>query len=684
MTKISVIIPIYNVEEYLDECLDSVINQTLKDIEIICVNDGTKDNSAKIVKKYQKKDKRIILIEQENQGQSVARNNGLKSATGEYVYFLDSDDYIALETLEETYTYAKENDLDVVYFGAESFYEDENSKEENPQYETYYKRNAQYDIASGQTMFKEMTKNGEFRVSVPLQLLRREFLITNNISFVEGIIHEDEVYSISISLCSKKSGHLNKEYYYRRVRPNSTMTTKNANIKSSFGYFKSLVKLIPIISEKCKTQEIRNLYINYLNNLRNSSIRKVYSLTSKELYEMDLPTKDTEEFILYKLIIRDYLEQRKEIERLSRIANRKISVKQLIKSRIKSKITKIRKKLVRKTKTFIKVIIPNMLSVFNKTPKVSIIMPVYNVEDILRETLDYLINQTTKKIEIICVDDGSSDKSFEILKEYEDKYNNIKVLQQNHEGAGEARNKGIKEATGEYLLFLDSDDIFHPDLCKKAYNRAKLFDAEIILFKTDRYNEYTKTKIADRGTLNIDGLPKEKIFSAESINEFLYQITTPCPWSKIFKRKYVLEKGLYFQNTKSANDVFFTLTALSNAKRMAILNKVLVTYRVGQANNLQAQKHKKPLEFFKAYKKVHDYLIEHNMYETFEKTYTKTALNAIIFNYDSTNTEEAKETIKEKMINGGLEELGLTELTRESFKTKYEYTRWNEIFNEEE
>ena len=92
MPKVSVIIPVYNVEKYLKQCLDSVVNQTLKDIEIICVNDGSTDNSLEILEEYAQKDNRIIIISQENQGQSVARNIALEKATGEYVGFVDSDD----------------------------------------------------------------------------------------------------------------------------------------------------------------------------------------------------------------------------------------------------------------------------------------------------------------------------------------------------------------------------------------------------------------------------------------------------------------------------------------------------------------------------------------------------------------------------------------------------------------
>ena len=114
MTKISVIIPVYNVEKYLKECLNSVINQTLKDLEIICVNDGSIDNSLKIMKEYALKDPRIKILSQKNQGVSEARNFGIKNATGEYVAFLDADDCVSLDFYEKLYTKAKETNSDIV------------------------------------------------------------------------------------------------------------------------------------------------------------------------------------------------------------------------------------------------------------------------------------------------------------------------------------------------------------------------------------------------------------------------------------------------------------------------------------------------------------------------------------------------------------------------------------------
>ena len=119
--KISVIIPVYNVEKFLRECLDSVVNQTMRDIEIICVNDGSTDNSLDILKEYAAKDDRIIVINQTNGFVGSARNNGLKIAKGEYIQFVDSDDYLELNACETAYKYALQYDAEVVVFGYKNF-----------------------------------------------------------------------------------------------------------------------------------------------------------------------------------------------------------------------------------------------------------------------------------------------------------------------------------------------------------------------------------------------------------------------------------------------------------------------------------------------------------------------------------------------------------------------------------
>ena len=121
--------------------------------------------------------------------------------------------------------------------------------------------------------------------------------------------------------------------------------------------------------------------------------------------------------------------------------------------------------------------------------KVSVILPVYNVSEYLRQCMDSIVGQTLKDIEIICVDDGSTDDSLEILKEYEAKDKRVKVIEQKNAGAGAARNNGLAIATGEYLSFLDSDDFFEPDMLEKAYEKGKSANAQGVVFRADQYRE---------------------------------------------------------------------------------------------------------------------------------------------------------------------------------------------------
>ena len=118
---VSIIIPVYNVEKYLEECLDSILKQTYKNIEVICVNDGSTDNSLNILEKYAVKDNRFIVLNQSNHGLSYSRNKGLKQARGKYIYYLDSDDYILPNTIKTLAENIEERDLEVLLFNANVF-----------------------------------------------------------------------------------------------------------------------------------------------------------------------------------------------------------------------------------------------------------------------------------------------------------------------------------------------------------------------------------------------------------------------------------------------------------------------------------------------------------------------------------------------------------------------------------
>lgn len=267
MPKVSIIIPIYNVEKYLRECLDSVINQTLHDIEIICVNDGSTDDSLSILEEYSSHDNRLILINKQNGGTSSARNFGIKNAYGEYLYFLDSDDYIDVRAMEILYHISVENDLDVLYFDGQAFFENKLLENNFPSYKQYYKRNTAYDkLINGQLLFAQMNKNKEYLPSLCLQFLKASYLKDIKLRFYEGIIHEDNLFTFLCIMQAKRVSHINMPLFYRRVRENSTMTQlKRAdNVKV---YLICFIETLKFLNEYDYSLDIKNEIESHVNQL---------------------------------------------------------------------------------------------------------------------------------------------------------------------------------------------------------------------------------------------------------------------------------------------------------------------------------------------------------------------------------------------------------------------------------
>ena len=237
MIRVSVIIPVYNTEQYLRECLESVVSQTLTEIEIICVNDGSPDSSGDILGEFAGRDDRIVVIDQENLGLSGARNAGVAVARGEYLHFLDSDDYLELNALAELHELATLDELDVLYFDGAPFFEDPAMEKAMASYAAYYVRNREYpQVMSGQALLTEMSEFSDHRPSACLQLIRRDFYTAAGLSFIEGIVHEDNPFSFVCALKANRVRYVPEPYYRRRVRKGS-ITTVDKGMAHFRGFF---------------------------------------------------------------------------------------------------------------------------------------------------------------------------------------------------------------------------------------------------------------------------------------------------------------------------------------------------------------------------------------------------------------------------------------------------------------
>lgn len=243
--KVSVIIPVYKVEDYLDDCLDSVQNQTYKDIEIICVNDGSPDSCGEILERHRKKDNRIKIINQENQGISVARNVGMKAATGNWIYFVDSDDLILPYTLEKAVESAKQYDPEIVNFKYEDFSQNLRPDLSARPYEGRGKRLV--EVNGKENPFKVFDMD---KVNVWQSLYKRSFLEENHIEFKKGIICEDVLFTWKCELCAKKMVKDDNVYYlYRYGRVGSIMSSDfkkiERRLESFFTIINELVEMRP-------------------------------------------------------------------------------------------------------------------------------------------------------------------------------------------------------------------------------------------------------------------------------------------------------------------------------------------------------------------------------------------------------------------------------------------------------
>lgn len=221
MVKVSVIVPVYNVGPYLREALESLVNQSLQDIEIIAVNDGSTDNSEDILKEYQKRDRRVRYVNQENQGQSGARNTGMALCSGEYLYFMDSDDVVDTRALEICYATARQHDADVCLFDADVFYE----RGARPLPWDYDRAGILHEGRryGGEELMNLLMDTEKHSAVVWLQFIKADYLKRLRLDFYRGIIHEDELFTVRLLLPTDSIFYIARRFVRHRVRPSSTV-----------------------------------------------------------------------------------------------------------------------------------------------------------------------------------------------------------------------------------------------------------------------------------------------------------------------------------------------------------------------------------------------------------------------------------------------------------------------------
>ena len=594
---VSVIIPLYNAEKYLAECLDSILAQTFKDFELIIVDDCSTDSSCEIVEKnYMPKfDSRLKLYHTEkNTGSGViARNIGIGHARGEYIYTMDNDDLITKTALEEMYSLAKEYDADVVY--CERFYEqDKNGDIKIRAYQ------------SGDVVDKPTVDTQDIRQRVQaildnryhstpwLKLVRRKLLIEHEISFPVLRISDDNIWTQGLVIYAKKILRVPNIIYTWRFNKDSISRVYktpeefiNYYINPIFFGLKYLDKLISGHAFFKENPSYRYALLKYFVDKRFSwTLKSGMELTEDKIYQSlkdEFGEKLGEYDVLVSALCTSIFEQKKNLfaESLKLKQIKQIQENKKLLAEKDSEINRLRAALAFQTS-----LLPE------KRYAISVIIPIYNTAEFVGRCLESLLIQTFQDFEVIVVDDCSTDKSVEIVESYRPKFNGrlrLTKTEKNSGGGGYVpRNIGFKLAQGSYVYFVDADDFLLGSALEILYTTARNNAVDVVYMGTV-YDLRNPNNVFVWKNSTTKGLPSKKLEGKE-YDKFLHGLAFEkiftYPWVYFVKRDFLLQNNITFPEIMKAGDFLWAVSVCCQTKKIFLLMKPLYFYNHYNVNSV--------------------------------------------------------------------------------------------------
>ena len=596
---ISVIIPMYNVEKYLPDSLFSILNQSYQEFEVICVDDCSTDSTLEILEYFEQLDSRIRVIKNStNRGPGYSRNRGIDVAHGKYLFFLDSDDWLSFDALKLLVEKAENDELDVLMFKNYVFYEDSQKFGT----ESYYEMDFMNKWDSKIFNHWDLDKTKFFAIPNPPwnKLYLKSFLDDNQIRFPnENLIQEDNPFFYKVITDAKRVSLINKHIYNRRRRSGSIMTLKNERLLDNIPISH---KIISVFLEHYELYEYYKREVLYY----------IFVATLMGKYNQIEATYKKQFFIKIQKVFSDFIEKYGLYEDIKKYVDKEVLDF--------FKFEEIAKKTI-------------------TSPLISVVIPVYNVENYLIECLDSICNQTLKNIEIICINDGSTDNSLRILNEYKKKDSRISIITQNNGGLSSARNTGLKYVSGKYIYFIDSDDYLDLNALKELYEISEEKNLDMLLFKIICFDEDTKEKFTTP-YFEMEFLSKDiqdNVFNYRDIGHKFYNLDVTMQ-SKFFKAELIsnfeFPNGLIFEDNP-----FFT-EAMFNAKRVYFYNKHLCFKR--ERKNSITGSGKNFSDIIKIRNRIIDLAKKYGNFDGFEEQLYSKKFNLIKFRFSQTS-EEHKE-----------------------------------------
>ncbi|MDO8152295.1 glycosyltransferase [Isoptericola sp. b408] len=620
--RVSVLVPTFNVEPYLEAALDSLINQTMEDLEIVCVDDGSTDSSPEILARYaEAHSDRLKVVTQSNAGYGVAMNVALRHATGEYIGILEPDDVVRPGMFETLWQAGHDHDLDIVKADYLRFRGRGESRTE-----------VIVPCANNSSAYGEVIDPSErlaifrYPMNTWCGVYRRQFLIDNDIWHHEtpGASYQDNGFFFQTMCQARRVMYINEVFYEnRRDNPNSSVkSTGKADVAlQEYDWIREWLLEHPSLAEK---------------------FTGVYGL--KRWHNIDFTMKR-----LAPGIRREFCRMVSDV--LKKDAERGVLVQSAFGVGEWNRVQWIMRD-------------PDEYYYQHEAArvKVSVVMPVYNGMPHLEECLASLRDQSLRDFEVILVDDGSTDGSYEVLRDFaeSDAYDRVILLSQEHQGAGAARNLGLEQAQGEYVAFLDADDVFDKGMLGRAYGKAKADRANICVFRSRNLDSMTGKTSPIKHAVKIDKLPKARPFAGMHINDNPFFNFVGWPWDKLFLRTYLLNTGLRFQPLTSTNDAYFVYSALLLCDRITILDEELISHRRNVATSISNSTSKSPDNAYRALLAIRDQLELSGIYPQLQRKFVNYALHLLLWHLNNL-PEEAREDFYSTLQSEWFPELGVSD-----------------------
>lgn len=567
--KISVIIPVYNAAPYLPRCLDSILLQDYGNLEIICINDGSTDDSGRILALYAQKDSRIRVFNKENGGAAQARNLGLEYVTGDWISFIDADDWIEQGLYSHFARQTESEEFDLFMFNG-SIGEKGRFIEEG-----YFNHKLEADETVD---YRSIVGVFYGSSSICNKIFRRGFVEKFKLRFLQGCAFEDiDFYFAALTRAKKIKACFEKYYNYEQGNDNSVTKTFAENAFTLFKIFENMQKTAR------ETQTINyfayalfqfyyNIGIETLTKIR-PDLRRDFYYELKEWLAKEAAKLNPEQYqklLDYNLCHNILLNEFEDFANTTLLFCSRFNYQ-------KDESSKIR---------------------------FSIVVPVYNVEPFLETCLKSLINQTFADFEVICVNDGSTDGSLNILEQHAARDGRLHIINQPNRGLSAARNAGAAAAKGDYLLFVDSDDWLRTDALE-LLNRQLMFDPEdVCIFGWSEYNNQFR---CNNPTKYAQGFIDRRAANYKSLKKIAF--LHPSAWCKAYRLEFWRKNGFMFPEGMVFEDVPVNAQVMTKAERIAFCCFDLYYYRIRESSIMRSFfSDKKIDDLFTSLKLTYDYL----------------------------------------------------------------------------